>query len=320
MLSTFLRSHFFRAILLLSCAHFQVCFGLTNPYPKDLPWFTGPLFTPSPRVIKVGHFNLEPYLIWVENTAEYGKNWKAKSIPKFYELNPQWVLKVGLTERMNSTCIIQSVHNRTQGVSGSGFGDFPLGIEYQLFEEKEGQIPVKLTLQEIFPTGRYQKLNSAKLGTDTTGLGAYTTAIAITFGKLFHFSNDHYLSTRANLTLTLPSTVYVKGANAYGGDCTTKGRVFPGSSFSFYLGGEYSLTANWVLALDLIGEFTAKCHFRGRSLKPVGIPSSAIFSAAPGIEYNWNKSVGVIVGSWFSIAGRNTNRFGGAMGAINLYY
>jgi hypothetical protein len=49
-------------------------------------------------------------------------------------------------------------------------------------------------------------------------------------------------------------------------------------------------------------------------------PSNEQWSVAPAIEYNWSKNVGLIVGSWFSFAGRNSVRFISGVAALNIYF
>ena len=52
----------------------------------------------------------------------------------------------------------------------------------------------------------------------------------------------------------------------------------------------------------------------------VGFPSSEQFSLAAALEYNFNASLGLIAGGWFSIAGRNSAAFASAVAAFNYYY
>lgn len=314
---------FLRYFILL---FFSVFFGFTqigfcvSPPSKNRPWLTGPLLTPSSRVIKLGHANLEPYIFWTETTGKYQNDWHAISVPAFYQLNPQLLVKVGIHEKANLTFTLQSFYNRTKKTSSAGFGDLPLGFDIELVAPTEDNIPVKLTIQEVFPTGRYQHLNPSKLGTDAIGLGSFATGLAITISKSHHFSHNHFLNVRLNAAVTLPAPVHVKGLNSYGGSPTTRGKVFPGTSFALYLGAEYTLTKNWALALDLLGQFSAKNRFKGHTQIANNFPSSAQFSLAPAIEYNWSETLGVIVGSWFTVAGRNSGRFVSAVAAVNLYY
>jgi hypothetical protein len=64
---------------------------------------------------------------------------------------------------------------------------------------------------------------------------------------------------------------------------------------------EYSVTRNWVLALDFV-------HQR------------ADFAVAPAIEYNWSGRVGVIVGARWFVAGSNNNATLTPIAAINALF
>lgn len=287
---------------------------------KEKPWFTGPIFTPSARVVPKGHVNLEPYIFWNVATGKYDKNWKVESTPKAYQLNPQLQYKVGLTEKINLSGNIQWNYNQTRGRSAAAFGDFPIGLDFQVYKKEDLMPIVKFSIQEVIPTGKFENLSSRKFGIDAGGNGVFATVLGITVSKLVHFSGEHFLNSRLNLSVVLSAPARVHGINVFGGDPSTVGTVYHGSAFLFLYGVEYSLTQNWALALDLVGRFTAKDRFKGHTRVKVGFPSSAQIIAAPAIEYNWSESVGVIAGSAFSIAGRNSERFASAVVGFNYYH
>lgn len=311
--------------LFFFCVDFQGLSAKSQPYGtggSDEPWFTGPLFTPSARVIRAGHVNIEPYLFWTTTTGRYENDWSVGRSKTVTQWNPLVSIKIGLSEVMDFSCDLQANYTSTQGRTSGGFGDFPVGVEYQLYRnDKDPYLPIfKIAITENLPTGKYQKLSPHKMRTDSTGNGAFTTILGFTTSKLTRFSKHNFLNVRFNIAMLVPSTVSVKGVNAYGGDPTTKGRVFPGNSLHFFWGAEYSLTQNWALALDIIAKLHARTRFKGRTKEAVGGKSSERLSAAPAIEYNWNSSMGLIAGAWFSFAGRNSARFSGASAAFNYYY
>lgn len=300
---------------------FAPAFSLSPPPKEKLPWFTGPLLTPSAIVVGKGHLNVEPYLFWTVKTGEYKNNWKVTSTPHFTQIIPQLQLKIGLTERIDLSIYPQSFYNSTQGVSSAGFGDLPIGLEIQLLENSDKkEWPLKFSISELFPTGKYKKLKAELKNTDACGFGSYTTICGLTMSQLYHFSGEHYLRNRYSFFVEFPSQVKVKGINVYGGDPTTRGKVFPGISYNLFFGTEYSFTKNWVFALDIFSQYTYRNRFKGQTIVPVGNPSSMIITLAPAIEYNWNKQLGVIIGPWFSIAGKNASRFVSGVAAINLFY
>lgn len=306
------------------------------------PWFTGTLLCPSGNVVPVGYVNIEPYVFATDTFAKYNRNWKSKSIPCFWSVNPLIFTQIGLTEKLDFLFQPQFFWNETQGRSSTRFGDLPVGLDIQLVAAtKTGWWPaVKLALRENLPTGKYQKLNPDKLGTDASGTGSFVTTAGLVFARLFHVRKAQYLSTRFFVSYSLPARVHVKGFNTYGGGSGTRGYVYPGDSLTAIVGLEYSLTRNWVLALDMMNVYTNKNRFKGRkgraagaSENPfegfettdgsgeanVGGPSSDQISLAPAIEYNFSEAVGIIGGCWFTVAGRNTGHFVSGVLAVNWY-
>jgi hypothetical protein len=96
---------------------------------------------------------------------------------------------------------------------------------------------------------------------------------------------------------------------------------------------EYSMTRNWVLALDIAYEHDAATGVSGTVIAGQGgggpgtatplqlrsNPSETLF-AAPAVEYNWSARVGVIVGARLVPAGRNTTATVTPVAAINVVY
>lgn len=320
--------YLFKITITLFCLHF---FSIEGAFPHrnssqhnklKLPWFTGPLLSPSGRTVLPGSINIEPYLFWTVINGRYDNNWNYVSIPTFNTMVFLTQIQTGLANRIDFTTFPQVFYSETRGKSSWGFGDLPLGIGIQLVEgQDKNWIPyIKLSFSEFIPTGRYQKLNAKKLGTDAHGEGSYQTHIGLTISKLFFFGEEHYLNTRFNTRASLFQPVKVKGINSYGGDPTTNGKVYPGTIYRVIGGAEYSFNRHWVLALDMELSSRNRIRFKGQSILPVNKPSSARLSAAPAIEYNWNSNVGVIIGSWFTITGRNTGKFVSAVGALNYSY
>lgn len=289
---------------------------------QDLPWFTGPLLTPSARVIPKGHVNLEPYLFWNVVTGRYGDKWKADSVPTFNQICPQLQIKWGIVEDLDLTSTLQSFINFSQGHCQSSFGDLPFGFDYQLFKGKPDDwlSYAKISIVEIFPTGRYQKLDIRNFGTDIGGQGSFMTNIGLTISKLFSFSKERYLGLRCNLSTALAAPARVKGVNIYGGDCSTRGTVYPGVSVNLFAGAEYTITREFAFACDFQAQYGRRSHFKGHTITPVREPENIQFSFAPAFEYNWNSSMGIIVGTWFTVAGRNSNRFISGVAAFNYSY
>ncbi len=312
-----------RLLSLIACFSCLVshCYGISPGAtgPSNSLWLTGPLLTPSAKVVPPGHLNIEPYFYTIVSTAAYGDDWQAKSTPRFLQLFSQMQVKVGVIEKFDLFGIVQGYYNATQGQSATAFGDLPIVLEYQLYEGENSSL-IKLFARETFPVGKYQRSNPKKLRTDLGGMGSFVSATGFTISRVYHFGGEHYLRPRFNLALSFSAPVHVRGINAYGGDPSTKGWVYPGNSAAFLFGAEYTLTKNWALAIDINGRMSGRTRFNGYSATAVAAPSSAQFSLAPAIEYNWSPTKGIIIGSWFTVAGKNSKRFYSAAAAYNWYY
>ena len=73
---------------------------------------------------------------------------------------------------------------------------------------------------------------------------------------------------------------------------------------------EYSVTRNWVFALDFVYQRDDYADS----------DTAWRFGVAPAIEYNWSSNVGVIVGARWFVAGRDSNATVTPMAAINLLF
>ncbi len=292
-----------------------------------LPWLTGPLLTPSGHVVPTGHWNFEPYLYVTTDFGVYDKNWSPQSIPNFYNILSSSSFQYGLPGPLDISFTPQFQWNHTDGASQWEIADMPIGIDVQLWQDntRAWRPAIKLQLKANLPFGKYQNLNPNKLGTDVSGSGSFLPGIGLVSSRLFHFKGHHFLATRFNVSYTFPTPVHVKNYNAYGGGHHTHGTVFPGQSITALAGFEYTLTQNWVLALDIQYLHTNKNRFKGHAGSSHGVanvvtsPSSEQLSFAPAVEYNWTTNVGAIAGCWFTALGRNSTQFASGVIAINIY-
>ncbi len=303
----------------------------------SFPFFTGPVVAPSPNVLQAGSYNVEPYLIFSAFQGAYDSDWTFQAQPTLLTFNPSVVAYIGLTSFMDLQVFPSFVYQKRSGVHDFGFNDLPIALDVQLYNSPPNT-PVpsfKLVLMETFPTGRYNNLDPNKLATDSTGLGSYQTSIGLIFGQLHHLGSEHWLSYRLYSLYTIPSAVHVEGFNSYGGGFDTDGRVIPGQSLFLDLGLELALSTHVALALDATAQFWHRDHFSGNtgmapsevftanplrstSSARVGAQSAAQFTLAPAIEYNWNEMWGIILGAWFTVAGRNTPQYVSGVFALNI--
>ncbi len=285
-----------------------------------IPWFTGPLLAPTPVNMQPGHPAIEPSLTVFNTYGSYNTHWKCKKQDRTWTINPLIDFQFGITNNLGIETLVSSISNFKNGQSSTHLQDTTVFFGYQVSNDiKDSWVPdFRIDLQEIFPTGKYQKLNPAKQRIDSTGFGSFQTGLVLIFCKLFYLP-DNFFSLRGSLGYLFPSIANVKGFNAYGGGYGTKGKARLGQTLTAFLSGEYSINQRWVLAFDSEFLFQRKSHFTGkRGLTATGdiasttLPSSVQISFAPEVEYNFNALSGLLAGVWFTVTGKNSPAFASA--------
>lgn len=298
---------------------------LHPPHPTiKAPWFTGPLLAPSPLTIPPGHFNLEPYLYAIANIGHYDSNWHRQDIETTWAIYTQQSIQVGINSWLDFQLNPTLFYNYTRGAGMWEIGDMPIGFDFQLYKNirplDQWSPAIGFSLKETIPMGKYRNLNPKKKGMDVGGEGSWQTVFVLNWGNLFYIGNNRFITWRNSFEYTLPAPVHVKNLNFYGGGPGTNGTVYPAQVFTYDTAIEISLNQNWVFAMDFVGQWTGKSRFKGKTSAPNTVPKSVQFSLAPAFEYNWSANIGIIVGSWFTIAGRNATQFAGGVAAFNYYH
>ncbi len=318
--------------LLLTC----VCSSETvwggdseNRQPKPTgPWFTGTLLSTRGRTLDQGHVVVEPYFYFTRYGGLYNDNWRLQSATVSRSIIQQTYFIYGLTSRIDVEIAPQWLDNSAEGESISGFGDFPLQLGFQVLRgDSDSWLPdIRVWIQEIFPTGRYNDLSLSTTGLGGTGGGSFATTLGIGVQKAIWLGRDHVFRYRVNATYGFYSPVTVQGFNSYGGGFGTDGRVDPGSVTTLTVAGEYSLTRHLVLALDIGFQTINATSFSGSTgvdvngeQAIVGRGYGNLLTIAPALEYNFTEHVGLITGPWLSLRGRNTSEFFGVVAALYLY-
>jgi len=176
-------------------------------------------------------------------------------------------------------------------------------------------------LQQTLPTGKYDQLGTRS--SDGLGAGAYTTSLAVHSQYYLWMPNGRILRTRLNVAYAFSDSVDITDTSVYGTPQGFRGHADPGDTFSLYSAWEYSLTRNWVLALDAFYQHDANTRIRGETQGAAFSADSGSawrFGLAPAIEYNFNSNIGVIVGARWFAAGRNTGASVTPVAAINMFY
>lgn len=281
------------------------------------PWYTGPLITPSASMMPPGYGNFQPYIFMVGNYAHYDVERKSVSLPdNLYQFISSNILQFGVTKTMDIIVVLTAEGQWEAGKSGGGFGDVPITLGWPIVLQTLYVPQIKFSVQETFPTGRYQHLNSNGLALSGIGGGSYQTQFSLTFGKTILWTYCHPMNLRLFFGYNIPSKVHVEGFNVYGGGFGTRGTVRPGNTFKADLGIEWSVNQPWVLCFDIVYSASNRTTFSGRpgtlrdgTPAAVGGGYSDNLSLAPGFEYNWNENLGIVAGTWFSVYGRNSLAF-----------
>jgi len=296
------------------------------PYEKGEgsfdPWYAGSLLSTAGHIVEPGFYNIQPFVFVTTNYANYQDNYSLKSSPNLTSISPLFFGQIGLTSFMDTAFTVQSFTKTRKGAWSTFIGDTTLGLGFQAYRSKRGDpVPfIRITISEIFPTGKYDDLDPRKLGTDDTGSGSFRTIFGFNAQKTYYWNVQHPVRFRFNAKLSIPSKVSVSGFHHYGGDRETKGKIFPGYNILLLFSPEITLTQKWVITTDLIYNHQFKGSFKGREGMPGinKVPSSDSFTMTPSFEYNFTDSLGLVCGAWLTIFGRNTTAF--ASGVVTVTY
>jgi hypothetical protein len=301
------------------------------PYRQALAdaWWTGPLLAASAATLPKGHVLIEPYLFDVITRARFDDEGNRLAVPHQHNVGSLTYMLYGLTDRVTVGLIPTFSFRYGQdhrGSSGIGFGDLQLQGQVRLTQFREGRpVPtISLVVGETLPTGRYHRLD--RNPNDGTGSGVHTTTLSLYSQHYFWMPNGRILRTRLDLSYAFSDTAHLEDTSVYGTSSGFRGSARPGDSFVADLAFEYSMTRNWVLALDIVHSQSANTRLRGRYFDSPQLEvradsgTSRTLYVAPAIEYNFNGNVGVIAGVRLVPDGRNTSATITPVAAINLVY
>jgi len=286
------------------------------PYKDDSvddQWFTGSLLAPSPALPKAGIMAVEPYVVYQGNTGAFTGDWGNTSVSHpLNQVESLTVLKYSITDRLSIQALpsLSALWTDQTTSGGVKFGDLPIEVEYRFKDEdrKTGSPSVTVELGMSVPTGAYQYLQTPLAG---VGSGAFTAKEGILLQSLFDTWGNHPMRVRLYLAAYEPlGSVSVRDTSSYGTTQGFQGYATPGISINTGVGIEYGLNQRWVLALDAAMNYNTGFSLIGSNAdgSPMNVSSvsSTSFALAPAVEYNFNGSVGLIVGVQFSVAGQNT--------------
>jgi len=272
---------------------------MAEPQSPDDAWWTGPMLANSAHTLPTGHMLIESYLY----DAISGQ---ANSV------NSLTYLLYGVTDRLTIGLVPTAGYNSVRGgpdSSGVQLGDTQLRAQFGLtsLDMAEGVPDLAIALIETVPTGRHDRLGARSV--NGFGNGAYTTALAFYSQMLFRMPNGRLLRTRLDLSQSISRKTTVEDVSVYGTGLGFRGHARPGNGFSADAAFEYSLTRNWVLALDVIYNHGNEAIARGAQNGKTIVLSSGTSDSlglAPAIEFSWTPNIGVLAGVRIIPKGHNT--------------
>jgi len=281
-------------------------------------WWTGPLFAASPEPMARGHWLVEPYIYDSIESARYDRDRGRTSVPREDDYGSLTYIFYGLTDKVTVGLLPLVSFKDPSGVRSSSniaVGDLALQAAVSLADFGDaGWLPaISLVGSETLPTGRYERLHTRT--SDGMGAGSYTTTISVFSQYYFWMPNGRLLRTRLDVSHSWSKDAHITGSSVYDTPEGFRGRAKRGASDIFDLSFEYSITREWVAAIDLLRETGHGTLVIGRYPEPDGTgragfrtESGPYHSAAlvPAVEYCWSADAGVIVGAKFSVGGSNT--------------
>jgi hypothetical protein len=284
-------------------------------------WWTGPILAASGATLPRGHSLIEPYFYDVR-----GKHSNSFGTSSYVLYGLADGLTVGSIPAGGYNMVSNGLNS-----SGVGLGDFTLLAQHRLTQFHEGSwVPTSgLVVEETLPTGKYDQLGNRP--GNGLGAGAYTTTLGFYPQTCFWLQNGRILRMRFDVTQTLSTNVKVEDVSVYGTGAGFSGNAKPGSSFFADPAWEYSLTRNWVLALDAgyrhnwntwVNGHNSPVPGSGRNPEIVSMNTgtSEAFVFAPAIEYNFRANLGIILGTRVIPASHNTNSTITPVVAINFVH
>lgn len=278
------------------------------------PFYSGTLLAFFSQNVSPGLFDIEPYFFQTTISGFYSNNWSFEKTKPTHDLAATFYLETGITKYVDITLLLNAIYNQYSHFHSLLYQDMQAYLGFQILTDTKGTwIPdVRILVGENFPTGTYQDLDPAKSYSDSSGVGAYSTNFTFVTKKIFYTDPKHPFNICLNLQYFLSNKTNVKGYNVYGGTFDTKGTISPGNGYMVNLSGEFSFTQNLVIGTDIHYLHQNKSTFSGNSgtQNPfVGAYSYDQLSIAPCLEYNFTINFGIFFASWFTVAGRNSDRF-----------
>lgn len=262
------------------------------------PVSAGPLTAWTAPLCGKGKFVAQPFFFYNRARGTFDSQGHYNSLPgrdKKYQYQEQLFAQYGLTDRLEIDGQIVYQENYAKQAelkaNSDGFGDSVLFLRYCALEEGKSLPHITGLFQLKLPTGKYQRLDPNKLGTDsmgaTSGGGSYDPGFGINLSKklkpfLLHLDTIY----------SLPQKAMVDGV-----------KTMYGKYLNYDFGAEYFLARGFNLMLELNGFLQGDKKQDGSRT-----PASDIkyLNAAGGIGWSCNK-LQILLAYQRSLTGTNTD-------------
>lgn len=268
------------------------------PEPKAAPaeqsldeaWWTGPMLASGAGTLPKGRWLVEPYLF---DAKTDGADSLGSLTYILYGLHDR--VTVGVIPTFNYTIVEDGPDS-----SRVRAGDLTVQAQYRLTQfEKGSWIPTtSVVLQQVLPTAKYDRLGGR--AADGVGGGAYATTLGFYAQTYAWMPNGRIARLRLNTSVTSAGATDVRDDSVYGTPAGFRGRAKPGASLLVDAAVEYSVTQNWVLAMDLVYRHDEPTKVSGvgpdGELVRYDSGSHDSFAVAPAVEYNLSPTLGLLFG------------------------
>ncbi|HXS08017.1 MAG TPA: hypothetical protein VN723_14595 [Rhizomicrobium sp.] len=264
----------------------------------DDAWWTGPLLANSAHTLPQGHALIESYVYDVISDKTNG-------------VTSLSYLLYGATDRLTVGLVPTAGYTSVRdGADSAGphWGDTEVRAQFRLtaLDAEKGIPDLAIALIETVPTGKHDRLVR---GSDGFGGGAYGTAVALYSQMVWWMPNGRILRTRLDLQGGVWQRAPISGVSVYGTGAGFEGHALPGNRYSIDAALEYSVTRNWVVAMDAIYSHGSQTIARGwDAAGPLTLNSGTSdgFGFAPALEYNVSSNLGFLAGLRALTGGHNS--------------
>ena len=262
------------------------------------PVSAGPVTTWTAPLCGKGKFVAQPFLFYNRTRGTFNNEGHYDSLPdgdKKSQYQQQLFMQYGLTEKLEiDTQVVYQENFRRQNDANAhseGFGDSYAFLRYCLLAET-GSLPhTALLFQTKFPTGKYQRLDPDKLGTDamgaTSGGGSYDHGYGIILTKRIKPFVFH-----ADAIYSFPLETNIDGV-----------KTGYGNYVNYDFGAEYFLTKGFNITLEFNGFLQGDKKQNGESSSGTDIRYLTI---VPGIGWSCDK-IQALLAYQRVLTGKNTD-------------